>query len=56
MLGGATAIMTARMRVIEKITLSTKQPYHAGDAEGVMEFSGVRRTSSELDGVKAPHL
>lgn len=47
--------MIARMRVIEKITLSAKQPYHADDAEGVMKLSGVKRTSSELD-VKAPHL
>jgi len=33
MLGGAAAIMIARMRVIEKITLSVKRPYRIDDGE-----------------------
>ena len=46
--------MIARMRAIEKITLSAKQPHHTDDAEGI-ELSMVKRTSSGLD-AKAPHL
>jgi hypothetical protein len=52
MLGGATAIMIARMRVIEEITLFVKQPHYADDA-GIRKGSGVR--ISRLDG-EALHL
>jgi len=48
MLGGATAIMIARMRVMEKITLSVKWSYCAD-----VRSEGQVRTNCDT---RAPHL
>jgi len=53
MLGGAPAIMIARTRVIEKITLSVKRSY-------IMQKMGRERRGSEVKSSRldadAPHL
>lgn len=50
--GGATAIIIARMRVIEKITLPTERPHYADDG-GIGKWLGVKRSKLEAG---RPHL